>query len=113
MRTIDADAFDRWLASAEFDAAMNECVSQDKTYEHIPMLYSTTAFRAVMENRPTVDAIPVEWLEFRRECEAADVVQGIEGIGDADICHSISVVLDLWNKETKCVTTSCQSKTGV
>lgn len=50
---------------------------------------------------PTIGAIPVEWLEYRRECEAADVMLGIEGIGDEEICRSISVVLNLWEKERK------------
>ena len=48
---------------------------------------------------PTVDAIPVEWLEHLREKQMIDLMMGIYGVGDSDICHAISVVLDLWQKE--------------
>lgn len=63
MRLIDADAFDRALADHEFTAALNEASSNDRAFKAIPMLYSTQSFRDVMKNRPTVAAIPVEWLE--------------------------------------------------
>ena len=61
-RLIDADAFDRRLANAEFMAALNHADDNDKPFEHEAMYYSTQSFRDVMSHQPTVDAIPVEWL---------------------------------------------------
>ena len=71
-RLIDADAFDRRLANAEFMAALNHADDNDKPFEHEAMYYSTQSFRDVMSHQPTVDAIPVEWLvnlknEYARE----------------------------------------------
>ena len=62
MRLIDAYSFDRALANHEFTAALNEAASNDRAFEAIPMLYSTQSFRDVMKYRPTIDAVPVEWL---------------------------------------------------
>ena len=67
MRLIDADAFDRRLANAQFIAALNNADDNDRPFEHEAMYYSTQSFRDVMSHQPTVDAIPVEWLEEKLE----------------------------------------------
>lgn len=64
MRLIDADAFDRQLANAEFTAALNHADDNDRPFEHEAMYYSTQSFRDVMSHQATVDAIPVEWLKY-------------------------------------------------
>ena len=67
MRLIDADAFDRALADAEFTAALNEAADQDSPFEQKTMYYSTQSFRDVMAYRPTVDAMPVihaQWVKM-------------------------------------------------
>ena len=48
---------------------------------------------------PTIDAIPVEWLEHLREKEMVDLMMNVYGRGDSDVCHAVCVVLDLWQKE--------------
>lgn len=67
MRLIDADAFDRRLANAEFAAALNNADDNDRPFEHEAMYYSTQSFRDVMSHQPTIDAIPMEWLEEQRD----------------------------------------------
>lgn len=67
MRLIDADDFDRWLANAEFTAALNNADDNDRPFEHEAMYYSTKSFRDVMSYRPTIDAIPVEWMRQKAE----------------------------------------------
>lgn len=59
MRLIDADAFDRALASHEFSAALNEAADKDGPFEDMPMHYSAQSFRDTMRCRPTIDAVPV------------------------------------------------------
>lgn len=59
MRLIDADAFDRDLASHEFSAALNEAADKDGPFEDMPMYYSMQSFRDTMRCRPTIDAVPV------------------------------------------------------
>ena len=59
MRLIDADAFDRALASHEFSAALNEAADKDGPFEDMPMYYSAQSFRDTMRCRPTIDAVPV------------------------------------------------------
>ena len=60
MRLIDADAFDRDLASREFACAMLEAHERDTAFEHIDTLYSTQSFRDVMKRRPTIEAVRKE-----------------------------------------------------
>lgn len=59
MRLIDADAFDRDLASHEFSAALNEAADKDGPFKDMPMYYSAQSFRDTMMYRPTIDAVPV------------------------------------------------------
>lgn len=59
MRLIDADAFDRALASHEFSAALNEAADNDGPFKDMPMYYSAQSFRDTMRCRPTIDAVPV------------------------------------------------------
>ena len=88
MRLIDADAFDRRLANAEFTAALNHADDNDRPFEHEAMYYSTQSFRDVMSYQPTVDAIPLEWLRNVKE----HIPESIEKMG-------IDVVLMLWANE--------------
>lgn len=62
-RLIDADAFDRRLAAAEFDAALNNADDENRPFREQAMYYSTQSFRDVMQHQPTIDAIPAEWLK--------------------------------------------------
>ena len=50
---------------------------------------------------PTIDAIPVEWLEKRREnlILAAMVNSTMYGDNSIELCHAVNVVLDMWQKE--------------
>ena len=48
---------------------------------------------------PTIDAIPVEWLEQKREKEMIDLMMNVYGRGNSDLCHAICVVLEAWKKE--------------
>ena len=89
MRLIDADAFDRSLASREFSSAMLEAQENDTSYEHKPLLYSTDSFRDVMKNRPTVDAVPekkvrmmMAWLKNR-----IDMIERLDNIHRATIAQ--------------------------
>ena len=59
-RLIDADAFDRRLAAAEFDAALNNADDENRPVREQALYYSTQSFRDVMRYQPTIDAIPVE-----------------------------------------------------
>lgn len=63
MRLIDADAFDRRLANAEFSAALNEANDNDRPFEHQAMYYSTQSFRDTMKYQPTIEAITIRQLE--------------------------------------------------
>ena len=60
MRLIDADAFDRALANAEFTAALNEAADAGTAFEDKEMYYSTQSFRDVMKYRPTIEAVPIK-----------------------------------------------------
>ena len=59
MRLIDADAFDRFLVTDEFNMAMLQADSENRAFKNIPMFYCTDSFRAVMKKRPTIDAVPI------------------------------------------------------
>ena len=54
---------------------------------------------ADITDAPTIEAIPVEWLEHLREKEMDDLMMNVYGRGDSDACHAVCVVLDLWQKE--------------
>lgn len=49
----------------------------------------------------TVDAIPVEWLENKREnlILTAMVHSTVYGDNSVELCHAVNVVLDMWQKE--------------
>ena len=53
----------------------------------------------LIENAPTVEAIPVEWMNKKRDSETLALFSNIYGRGDKDIVHSIHKVLELWRKE--------------
>lgn len=75
MRLIDADAFDRYLARAEFNAAMSECCDRDCKFESIPMYYTTESIRLVLNNMPTIEAVNVvraKWLPIDEKADAFD-----------------------------------------
>ena len=48
-----------------------------------------------------VDAVPVEWLEKRREnlLLEAMVHSTVYGDNSVELCHAVNVVLDMWQKE--------------
>lgn len=91
MRLIDADAFDRWLTSAEFYAALNKADDDNRAFENQTMLYSTQSFRDVMANRPTIYAIPVEWIVNLKNEYAREGHEQAEG-------DLINLIL-MWHKE--------------
>lgn len=78
MRPIDADA----LPSALFQKHVHDGEELE------PMLYFEDAVE-VVENAPTIDAIPVEWLEEKRKYASE---------GDS-LDVGIAEVLDMWQKE--------------
>lgn len=80
MRLVDADA----LPSALFQKHVH-----DKE-ELEPMLYFEDAVK-VVEDAPTIDAIPVEWLKKKREhCKST---------WDIDFYEAVQLVLCEWQKE--------------
>lgn len=94
MRLIDADAFDRRLAAAEFDAALNNADDENRPFRKQAMYYSTESFRDVMSYQPTVEAISAAWLEEQR--------QGMEDAEQDFPEQAIRYVLWLWrHKETQ------------
>lgn len=50
---------------------------------------------------PTIDAIPVEWLEKRRAglILTAMVQSNVYGDNSVELCHAVNIVLDMWHKE--------------
>lgn len=48
-----------------------------------------------------VDAVPVEWLENRRQglIFAAMTHSTVYGDNSIELCHAVNVVLDMWRKE--------------
>ena len=50
---------------------------------------------------PAVDAIPVDWLEKKREnlILAAMVHSTVYGDNSIELCHAVNVVLNMWQKE--------------
>ena len=91
MRLIDADEFDRRLAAAEFNAALNNADDESRPFREQTMYYSTQSFRDVMSCRPTVDAIPVEWLK--------DAAGRYEYSGCNDSADVVMEVIKDWYKE--------------
>lgn len=55
--------------------------------------------REILDDMPAVDAVPVEWLNKKRDSETLALFSNIYGRGDKDIVHSIHKVLELWRKE--------------
>lgn len=57
--------------------------------------------KAKIMKQPAVDAIPMEWLEKRREnlILAAMVHSTVYGDNSIELCHAMNVVLDMWQKE--------------
>ena len=55
----------------------------------------------MIENAPTIDAIPVEWLEKRRQnlILAAMVHSTVYGDNSVELCHAVNIVLDMWQQE--------------
>ena len=91
-RLIDADAFDRRLAAAEFDAALNNADDESRPFREQTTYYSTDSFRAVMSYQPTIDAIPVEWIEnMLKEWQKSRE--------SFETCGAISAMLVRWQKE--------------
>ena len=81
MRLIDADALPNEL--------FKKHVHDGEELE--PMLYFEDAVK-VVENAPTIDAIPVEWLKrVQREC-VADIQQ-------VPMYVAIGWLIDMWQKE--------------
>lgn len=48
-----------------------------------------------------VDAVPVEWLENKREnlVLTAMVHSTVYGDNSVELCHAVNVMLDMWQKE--------------
>lgn len=57
--------------------------------------------KALISVLPAIDAIPVEWLEKRREnlILTAMVHSTVYGDNSIELCHAVNVVLDMWQKE--------------
>ena len=89
MRLIDADEFDRALVNHEFTAALNEAADNDRAFEEQTMYYSTQSFRDVMKYRPTINAIPVEWIINKQKCASEN--------DSLDV--GIAELLEMWQKE--------------
>lgn len=82
MRTIDADAFDRCLADAQ-----SECKKNGGNFRY-GMLNQV---RGNLAEQPTIDAIPVEWLE--------DKELDYRTTGDKMFSDAFAVVIGEWQKE--------------
>lgn len=82
MRTIDADAFDRCLADAQF-----ECKKNGGNFRYGVL----NQVRGNLAEQPTIDAIPVEWLREHKHWAAVD--------GDNECVLVIAYLLDRWQKE--------------
>lgn len=90
-RLIDADAFDRRLEAAEFDAALNNADDESRPFREQTTYYSTDSFRAVMSYQPTIDAIPVEWMKGIR-----DIMRRSSSPAAGDMLNR---VIEMWQKE--------------
>ena len=55
----------------------------------------------VLNAQERIDAIPVGWLEKKREnlILAAMVHSTVYGDNSIELCHAVNVVLDMWQKE--------------
>ena len=86
MRLIDADALKAKIASVETDGTIaNYC--------------KKVLANCLDSDAPTVDAIPVEWLEEKLGNEMSVLHMGVYGRGDGNLCRAICKVLELWQKE--------------
>ena len=63
--------------------------------------YSRMDICNMLDDVPTVAAIPVEWLEKRRQnlILAAMVHSTVYGDNSVELCHAVNVVLEMWQKE--------------
>ena len=78
MRLIDADALKARIEQEE-----------DREYDATGYLLHMTDSLPVIDNAPTIDAIPVEWLQKKRKYASE---------GDS-LDVGIAEVLDMWQKE--------------
>ena len=85
MRLIDADA----LLVKQTNIAKTFARSDAQKSLMGRVMYNT-------EHAPTIDAIPVEWLEQKRKCSDPESVRDING---AFVTICIDGVLVLWQKE--------------
>lgn len=87
MRLIDADALQRHFEDMQ---RYDLCAANFMDHRGEP---STNWYcvEDALENAPTIDAIPVEWLE-----EQADYARSE---WDYDTCEGIRIVLKAWQKE--------------
>lgn len=85
-RLIDADAL-----KEEVKFQQEHMFPEDLSYR-IPRM---------IDNATTIDAIPVEWLEKRRQnlILAAMVHSTVYGDNSVELCYAVNVVLDIWQKE--------------
>lgn len=79
MRLVDADA----LPNELFKKHVHDCEELE------PMMYFEDAVK-VVENSPTIDAIPVEWLEAHKTIS-------IEDWGEEPV--TVGAALMIWQKE--------------
>lgn len=83
VRLIDADALKQGFESSDFD---------DDPFENVD-----NACRIVNQS-PTIDAIPLEWLEQQRDKRRA-AAAAHSNISSMTVLEAINVVLELWQKE--------------
>lgn len=89
MRLVDADA-------------LKHKIDQEEGRRIEPGWYDgIDTCREIIENAPTIDAIPVEWLKNRREgmIFAAMTNSQVYGNNTIELCHAVNVVLDMWREE--------------
>ena len=81
------------------NARIDKCVGIDGLgLEPVMAIRDIKALISVM---PTIPAIPVEWMEKKREnlVLAAMVHSTVYGDNSIELCHAVNVVLDMWQKE--------------
>ena len=84
MRLIDADALKKELQNKNCDP------KSDKLYDV-----------DICNDAPTVDAIPIEWLEEKLNYELHILAEHVYGRGSEELCTSIIRVMELWKMERK------------
>lgn len=103
-RLIDADAY-----AAEMRKRQENCRAWkdsldrgSETYARAEQSFITFVEAALtLKNQPTVDAIPVEWLENRLNTLCFEVMGAGALYGDriGELAKSINEVMKLWQKE--------------